>query len=379
MKKQIITLTATLALGALVGCGRPKADQIDVTSQILETKQVSQFQVDKTFDGTLGDATIITFPAGKDLEGYEYTYDSVAWQTVMSRLPYGAQLPTSYTKEASSADKISQVATAILSLGKLKDNSLRKLKQVQFGIRATEAQVKPMIKGLLGQFPCYPLLENKRKCKLAADETTAEKAKIPRKCSELKRNKKKYVELTEEQATAVVQGIAQCNALQGKVSEIEVLEEKVLAIRQMGRDLGVALVEDYGDHANFKGLVVVNSKEKEEGDFTSKIIFNETKTKVETLSLGVNFGTGYKEYSLENGGITKLVYDQTARGNNRLKFSINGDYRIDAELSVSSEVIVLHKSGVTYTNIRLKGTTENHFADGTVRKGVMAMQIDTLD
>ena len=74
-----------------------------------------------------------------------------------------------------------------------------------------------------------------------------------------------------------------------------------------------------------------------------------------------------------------MVYDQTSRGTSRLKFTINGDYKIEALLSVTSEVIVLHKSGATYTNIRLKGTTINTFSNGVVRKGVMALQVDTID
>ncbi len=379
MKKQIIILSATLALGSLMSCGGPKADKIDITSDIHHAKEVSQFQVNKTFDGTIGDATILTFPQGEDLVGYSYAYPEMQWKTVMSRLSYGDQLPLTYAAESTSGSKIAQISTAILSLGKLKDNSLRKLKQVQFGIKATEAQVQPMIKSVLSQFPCFKLKENKRKCKLEADETTIAKAKLPKKCSELKRNLKKFDELSVEQESSYQEGITQCGALQDKISAVRDLEEKVLTIRQMGRDLGVALVEDYSAYAGFKGLIVVNSKEKEEGDFTSTLKFNDTKTKVDVFSLGVNFGSGYQEYSIENGGISNLVYDQTARGTSRLSFSINGDYRIDAVLSVSSEVIVLHKSGATYTNIRLKGTTTNTFPDGKVRKGVMALQVDTLD
>lgn len=379
MKKQIIMLSTTLALGSLMSCGGPQADKIDVGSSLHKAKEVSQFQVNKTFDGTIGDATIITFPSGEDLSGYSYAYPEVQWKTVMSRLPYGDQLPLTYEADSTSGSKIAQVSTAILSLGKLKDNSLRKLKQVQFGIKATEAQVLPMIDAVLSQFPCFKLKEDKRKCKLEADETTVAKGKLPKKCSELKRNLKKFDELSVEQESAYQEGITQCGALQDKISEVQDLEEKVQTIRQMGRDLGVALVEDYSAYAGFTGLVVVNSKEKEEGDFTSTIKFNETKTKIETLSLGVNFGSGYKEYSLENGGISDMVYDQTSRGTSRLKFTINGDYKIEALLSVTSEVIVLHKSGATYTNIRLKGTTLNTFSNGVVRKGVMALQVDTID
>ncbi|MBK27088.1 MAG: hypothetical protein CME70_23995 [Halobacteriovorax sp.] len=379
MKKQILTLTTTLAIGALVGCGGPKADQIDVASQIHAPSTVSQFQSNKNFDSTVADATIITFPQGKDLEGYEYAYNEVAFKTVMSRLQYGDQLPLEYNKDASSADKIAQVSTAILSLGKLKDMSYEKLKQAQFGVKATQAKVAPMIDQVLKNFPCYKLNDDKRACKLEADETTSDKPKYPKKCSELKRNKKKFKDhLTEEQDKAYSQGIAQCSALQAKVTEIQDLEEKVKTIRQMGRDIGVALVEDYSAHAKFRGLVVVNSKEKEEGDFTSKIVFNESKTKVETLSLGINFGNGYREFSIENGGISNVSYGQTKYGTTFLKLRINGDYRIDAELTVSSRTIVLHSSGATYTEVRLKGSTENHFPDGTVRKGVMSLQIDTL-
>lgn len=379
MKKQMITLATMMALGALTGCGGPKADQIGVTSEIHESNTVSQFQVQKTFDSTLADATIITFPTGDDLESYEYSYDEMAFKTVMSRLQYGDQLPLSYSKEASSGDKIAQVSTAILSLGKLKDMSYEKLKQAQFGVKATQAKVAPMIAQLLQNFPCYKLIDNKRKCKLAPDETTSETPKFSKKCSELKRNKKKFKgNLTEELEKAYDQGIAQCAALQGKVSEIQDLEEKVKRIRQMGRDIGVDLVEDYSEHANFKGLIVVNSKEKKEGDFTSKMTFNDEKTKIETLSLGINFGTGYKEYSIENGGISDVKYGQTRGGTTYLNLTINGDYRIVAELSVSSRTIILHSSGATYTEVRLKGSTENIFPDGKVRKGVMSLQVDTL-
>lgn len=380
MKKQIIMLSTTLALGSLMSCGGPQADKIGVGTELHQnTKAVSQFQVNKTFDGKIGDATILTFPQGSDLSGFSYAYPEVQWKTVMSRLPYGDQLPLTYEADSTSGSKIAQISTAILSLGKLKDNSLRKLKQVQFGIKATEAQVLPMIKGVLSQFPCFKIKDNKRKCKLEADETTVEKGKLPKKCSELKRNQKKFVELSVEQESAYEEGITQCGDLQDKISAVRDLEEKVLTIRQMGRDLGVDLVQKYSSYAGFTGLVVVNSKEKEEGDFPSTIKFNENKTKIETFSLGINFGSGYQEYSLANKKISNLVYDQTARGTSRLKFTINGDYQIDAVLSVTSEVIVLHKSGATYTNIRLKGTTTNTFDNGIVRKGVMALQIDTLD
>jgi hypothetical protein len=379
MKKQIIILSATLALSSLMSCGAPKADKIDVTSNIYQAKETSQFQVNKTFDEIVGDGTIITFPAGEDLSGYTYAYPEAQWKAVMARLPYGAQLPLSYEAGSSSSNKIAQISTAILSLGKLKDNSLRKLKQVQFGIRATKAQVEPMIKEVLSQFPCFKIKENKRKCKLEADETTVSKGKLPKKCSELKRNQSKFEDLSVDQESAYDDGVNECGVLQDKISAVQDLEEKVLTIKQMGRDLGVALVENYSAYAGFSGLVVVNSKEKEEGDFPSTIKFNDTKTKIEVFSLGVNFGSGYKEYSLVNGGISNLVYDQTARGTSRLRFAINGDYKIEAELSVTSEVIILHKSGASYTNIRLKGTTKNTFSDGKIRKGVMALQIDTVD
>lgn len=382
MKKQILTLSAVLALTAMNGCGRPKTDQIGVESEIHRSNQINQFQANVEMDTRLADGTIITFPEGKDLDGYEYAYSREEFDGVMSRLPhgYGNTLPRAYTKDQTSAEKISQIAAVILSLGKLKDMSYVKLKQAQFGVKATEAKVKPMISGLLQNFPCFPLNENKKKCKLVADETTQETPKFSKKCSQLKRNKKKYVDLTEDQAKALEQGVIQCGALQNKISEIKGKKKLVETIRETGRNIGVGLTLDYSEYANFSGLVVVNSKAKDDGAVKSKISFNETKTKVEDLILGLSFGTsGFKEYSLENGGISNLKYGQTKNGTRFLKFHVNGEYRIEAELTLSSRTLILHESGATYTEVRLKGSTENFFPDGKVRKGVMSLQIDTLD
>ena len=386
MKKQILTLTATLALGAMVGCGGPKADQIGVESDIHRSTVTNQSQILGTpSNGQLFGSTIITLPGGSDLDGFEYNLEDPRkvgqWNAVLGRLPdgKGANHSYVYTREMATKVKDIRVSYLISSIGRLKDLSYKKLRPAKVGLEQITPVKKAVIPKLLKAIPCFNLKEDRKKCKTAADETTKTKPKRIRSCKQLASLKDAYVDLDEAGQAQLVANITQCMTIQGKFDALNDGVDMVTSLRDAGKEIVVDIVEKYSEHANFIGLVEANSKELDGGDIKSTIVFNKEMTKVEKFVLGLKFGNGtFEEYSLKNKKISDFEFGLTADNNRYLAFTINGEHTIRARLGVQSNSVTL-LDGSTYFDIRMKGKTINTYKDGKVRNGIMYLQAETID
>jgi hypothetical protein len=88
------------------------------------------------------------------------------------------------------------------------------------------------------------------------------------------------------------------------------------------------------------------------------------------LAVDFNIGRGYQLFSLENGLIRDFVYVELAPGVWQLTFKLyNERFWLDAELSMDVNDIY---------DLRFSGDTDVYFPDGTVRKGVMKIEMDFI-
>ncbi len=404
MKTQIITLTTTLVLSGLVGCGKPKADNIGVQSQIHADRTSNQFQVKKEVikdagifiqalpgvtDGSkvsseVRKGTMIIFPAGEELKDFEYEFPEAEWVPVISegRLPYGKQLPRVLKKEDTSANKIKNLANILLSIGKLKDISFR----LYAGVDMKGDVLKGQKNQVIASVGCYEIKEgeNAGKCKIAPDETTEEKVtRTKRTCKKLSKHMDRFIELNEQQTALFAGTLQKCNMIEGGQAQVKAKIKKIKAITDAGESLAVGATTAYGDHIGRVHLPLIASESRNAPDgFDESVIkFNKDMTKVEELKLAINFGGGneYPNYSIENGKILNVNLSETAKGSKYLEFTINGPVIVTAKLSITSEEISIVKDGPSprFVNVRLKGETQNIFPNGDVRKGVMAIELSS--
>lgn len=388
MKKQILTLTTSLALTALVGCGKPKADQINVDSLIHGTKEVNQLQVNKEVDPAVRKGTIIIFPTGNELDGFSYEFPEKYWKPVIvdGRLPYGKQLPRIIQKDDTSANKTKNLVNILLSIGKLKDISFRLKTQAKM----KDAVLKGQKKQVIASVGCYKIKEgdNAGKCKIAPDETTVTSVKrAKRSCTKLATHMDNFIDLTPEQDALFKGTLHKCKLIKEGQNEVKKLSRKINAATEAGEVLAEGVATAYSVHLGKNHLPLMASQDRQapNGYDDSRIKFNADKTKIEELKLAINFGGGddaaVPMYSIENGKILNAKLAITAKGTRYLEFTINGPIIVKAMLSITSEVISLSKDGTgpSFTNYRLKGTTDNIFPNGTVKKGVMSIEMDTLN
>ena len=83
MKNRILILTVSLALGAIVGCGKPGVDKIGVESLIHGSKDANQLQVNKELDPEVRKGTMIIFPTAKELDGFGYEFPEEKWNPLI--------------------------------------------------------------------------------------------------------------------------------------------------------------------------------------------------------------------------------------------------------------------------------------------------------
>lgn len=349
------------------GCG-PQADSRKVDSSRFGFSNLNFIFPDKEIDPEIRSLTLLNFPLEKDVVGFSYTPLEPDWTTVFSAIDYGDKVPYGISNNISSFQKTALMIYFVLVSGDVRNFSYETIHQ----LKIQRSKLNAELKEIFDQFPCFAgQRPNHRRCYLAQNDLSEDEPSYAATCSALER--RQWIDPTPEEEQHFQDSIALCHERDGgKLAEIETKINFEDDIREKAKGIVLDLLAQAERHA--KSLFVATGATKGEIDSVngnqSFIQMNEDRTGFTQFQLAIDFniGKGYEVFNLENGKIRDLTYTEIAPGILELRFKLYNDiYWFEAELSTDINDVY---------DLRFSGDIYSHFNDGTIRKGVMKIEMD---
>jgi hypothetical protein len=364
---QISNLFISLFLLMAMACG-PKAQVDDLESSRFPIGYRQFSFADKVIDSEVRSITLLTMPVEQDVVGFSYQPDPRDWSIVFSSIPYGDRIPYGIPLELDAFNKTAQVVYTVMVAGDVRNASYERIKTKE----SEKALILARLEQLLILHPCYTgLRPNHRSCFAHQSELTVETPRIADSCDVLSRWN--WMNLTAEEEESLAQNLEDCRNVDG--GRLADLDQEIASeddIRDKAKGIVLDLLNQAERHArsNFVATGATKSEEDTINGYRSLIQMSADRRSFTQFQLAVDFniGQGYQLYSLENGLIRDFVYSELAPGVWQLTFKLFNDrFWLDAELSMDVNDIY---------DLRFSGDTDVYFPDGTIRKGVMKIEMD---
>lgn len=391
MKNLFITISLCLLI---VSCG-PSADTLLAPKGFIDGQGGIQTLEIKgeDIDTEMRSLTLLMYPLAKDLAGFEYIIDfsdstdpvTDSWNKVLPSVPYRDRLVLDIVNNLSNGDKVAQMVSTMIAVGAARDRAFRswvpldiRNEAIKTEIKEINSTLKPKIRKVVCFYEKKPPRGQKYDCRTKQDDVFKKKKKA-RRCKEILEDFA-FVFETQEEEDAYQQIQDQCvevENLQEENARVKEDQEPLEEIRKAGEGVVLHMLQTAEVHQGEKVFVATGaSKEKEDpngGPLSSINIQPEAgivRDLVLSLDFGLNYsgGSGYKIYSVENGGITQLRLIQE-EGSTQLKFNIvTLDFVVRADLSMT------HQRNM---GLRFVGEIKIEYPNGDVATGGMKLEFDT--
>jgi len=355
------------------------------------------------------DATFLIYANPQDFNTFVYLPNPKEWFDLFKFLDY--KMPyLGIQADLENIEKAERLVLEIQSIGQARDDAFLVTQSVALDIAGMDREKLSLIKTLKKDFTrykCFPLISDKKKCKLKKDLETINNVKtykVKGSCLRIKQAVQRIVDLSITANPAEFakfnKGIDQCQQIKKLSDLIEPLEQKAAPyglVRSQGKQFVTDILEKLQTDTGALHLAIISSlleeqeAERDESPIPprSQIQFNKAKTAFNIFKLFIDFGTdGYREYSLANGKVEQLNIVEIKPGIFELSFVLHApEHRTEASLTLNfhdpdlSRLPLSEVHQTTQKNIfgvRMIGTTENFYLDGTMRHGVVKIELDYL-
>ncbi|EQC49888.1 putative lipoprotein [Bacteriovorax sp. BSW11_IV] len=370
MKKILIALSFV----AFVGCGKD-ASLIKVDSNKFNKLIRQNLEVDYTaINEEIKSGTVLVYPQVGDVGNYTYTFDPEIYETVIGSVKGAKErVPSTIAKSMMAEDKVVTIVKVIQLVGIARDNAQVKISDNDKLIASIQEQISP----LLDAYTCYKIKSgaNENKCSKVrikdGEDKTERRAEMFRVCNDLSKVVDSYIDMTEEEALQLSQDASKCQSIEkNRIESLRLDNEHQKTIRDYGKALFLNMMGSL-EESNGKLYRFVFSGSEDSYDDVSKITFSEDGTKVENLSLFIDFNLGksFQTYSLEEGNLKILQYVDDALTNTKL---------LEIEIDTGKFLVrsKLYMSDSNVFGVRLVGEADFIYPDNKVWQGVIRMDLE---
>jgi hypothetical protein len=359
-----------LSLATLASCG-PKAKGDPVESQRFLFGYRQFFFTDKEIDPEVRSITLLTLPIEKDVVGFSYTPNREDWDFTFSSINHGHRVPFGVQARSSNFNKVSDLIYIVLASGDVRNASFERIVHS----KRDQTRIIGRLNSIFNAHPCFMgLRPNHRSCFPRQSEGTVDTARFAESCEVLERWT--WMEMSDEDEELLADNLVQCREVDGgRLQAIDELIAHEGDIRNQAKGIVLDLLSELEAHTG--EVFVATGATKGEVDsingHQSLIQMNADRTAFTQFQLAVDFniGRGYQLFSLENGLIRDLELKELIPGVWRLTFFLDNDaYTLEAELSMDVQDVY---------DLRFSGDTVLTYKDGTVRKGLMKLELDFVE
>lgn len=362
-----LTLASLLLCFSLLSCG-PSADGDQAPNERFQFGYQQFFFADREIDPELRSMTLLTMPIEQDVKGFIYQPDRSDWDFVFSSIHYGHRVPYGVRSSRSDFHKTADMIYIVMAAGDVRNDSFERIHHLNTDRNRILARLMP----LFAAHPCYlGQRPNHRSCFAEQSDGTVEEPRFAESCGVLERWS--WMGLSPEQEEALQDSLIECQEVDG--GRLEEIDQQ-LAYEGDLRDKAKGVVLDLlsAAEAHAGSYFVATGATKGEIDsingHQSFIQMNAERDGFTQFQLAIDFniGRGYQLFSLENGLVQNLKLTEQLPGVWALTFKlVNEIFTMEAELSLDVQDIY---------DLRFSGDTYAYFNDGTVRKGLMKLELD---
>lgn len=401
----------------MCSCG-VKTENKNLTSKLIQNPLTQAATVKPSeLDSMVRSITLIAYPSAKEIEGFSYNVPDEVFnkvffsqkkeyssngssivETSSDIVKYGNRMPRGIKNDSSNEKKVSNLITQLVNIGDVRDKAYETFVTNEKSIKSTRVSLKLVDEKVAKELTFFKINDQgDYKNKLVLSKLDGYKvSKVTTKtCDQLisRRLSDVAFDLLTEDETNLLNGIVdECNSLstvKDFLVEVDEAQKNLIfdfganviaseSVYYNGKTYVTSMLDALRDHSGKTFLSTGVFKESMlDGTYPdpleiSTIELNDGGDSFKVFSLRLDFlGRGVKTYSLENGLIKNLRFSQTSLGEKVLHFEL------DAE-----DVVVKAKLGMTFMpnmGLRFIGDADFFFASGDKNRGVMKIEIDSLN
>ncbi|MBL6989961.1 MAG: hypothetical protein ISR65_09295 [Bacteriovoracaceae bacterium] len=377
---KLFNTTFLFVILLLASCSR-QADLLQADKHIFPAPTFMELNAENPsapIQSKMRGATILVFPNEDEVEEYSYISKESEiggasdFELVTNQLSYKDKIPSLIKKDLSGGKKIETMAFIIFATGSVRDDLYVKMHENDKKMDLLDKKLEPILK----KYVCYNPVAGRRRsytCSYKEVESTTGPV-IAKSCRSLK--KLTFTDFNSEQKTTFKEDLKVCNKIKADKEQIKKQNNLYSEIRDKAKGLVVDILDTLGKITNLSHFSpVIGLSDGDDESKRSILKLSEKRDSIDQLKLFVDFGlsganSGTQEYSLQNGKIANLVFFKNENNVYKLEFSIvTENFTIDADMAMSD-----HRD----FDVRFAGSTEVHYNDGTLRKGLIKFELNHL-
>jgi len=368
-----------LIIASLISCSR-SADIISAPKSTVDRVNFQALNVNGSdYESDIRSVTLLAYPNASDLANFsfgvedrykdlfkaryvDYKSEQKEERFLLSQRASSMQL--GIPMDMAGAVKYSTIVNQIISVGFLRDAAFKE----QLITEEVQDEMYSDIETMFEELSFFAVLDEEGTYKLEADLTTDSESEEFYDCEE-------YTESVEVLiTTAGTQSIketidSECKSYDKATAQVELLMNDIYGLGE-GYVLEMLGEVQKASGRNFLTTTMAIDRDSDE---YSQISISEDGSSVEgiTLYTDINDGTGYNEYSTENGKISNVKFYTSKSGAKLLEFEMK-----------TSLYTVKTKLGMTvmdYYDLRFVGDATFFYNDGQVRDGVMKIEVNKAE
>lgn len=408
----------TLVISSLVASCGVKTEDKNLTSNLIKTPLVQKATIKASdLDPLVRSITLIAYPNEAEMEGFEFVVDDEVFSRVFEAqkteykkgdsslveftsdiVSYGDKMPRGIAKNLSNAKKVSDLVKQLVNIGDVRDKAYLAFVKNEVAVSEVRDVVVAADETVSNDLTFYKIKDAgdyKNKLILSKLDGYNVSKVTTKTCDQLLTKRIDDVAmdlLSEEEKSLLASIVENCNSITTQVSVLNAVEKaqknliydagsKTIvseSIYYNGKTYVTNMLDALRDHSGKTYLSTGVYKESildgtypDPEDF-STVVLNSNGDGFETFKLRLDFlGRGVKTYSVENGAIQDLYFTETSLGEKVLHFKL-----------VTKDVTVSAKLGMTfipYMGLRFIGDADFKFANGIKNRGVMKIEVDSLN
>lgn len=369
-----------LAIIFISSCGR-EAELIKVESILPPISKVSTVLAnDLKNRPEMRSSSIVLYPNPQELAGMSFdpvstneTLEESGWIQVISKLSYQNRIPRGFSADLDNREKVKNTVHIILSISDARDKFFRESGLFQKDLDKKQKKLENLQNEVTTKYICFYPKDSEvgHVCESQAHANDANPlTEVADNCSTLDEWKFNFDEARHAQfrleldsCLSLVSNYRKFRA-DIKKSKIGPLNE----LRKQGKGVVTEMLKQMELYNKQRYLLTAATNEDPANDDTiSRLVFNKIGDEVEIFEIYLDSNSGFKMYSLENGGISKLRWYKDEDNVSVLSFSL-----IDEKFSIEA------KLAATITDIfDLRFVGDIVYKEGNIsRRGVMKLEFD---
>lgn len=418
-------IIAILTLLLLASCGRD-AELLSVDSQLASIPGRFSFESGQKVNESVREINMFSFPLASEVSNFYFNDDSAAfnrdtWDRVFSELDFADFYKDGVPLELENGKKVRQTVSSILSIGLARDKAWQR--HVKF-IRLRNELKETLHDKFFSKYPCHKVIKGKNKHKCysrhleGVTETKSENdssseteeidnVEVPKitystTCSSFKRKLKKFKKIKEDtripEGTRAEYVLNDANLKQykedlrdcktedaGKLSKYSAHAAAAQEVRVDGKALVREMLKDAEVSSGMKYLATAITEtdlDTTGSGLTSTLDIDLETMTVRKFNLAIDFhlGNAFKSFNPELGNMsTPVIKKKFNQRTGQAFYTLHFEMYPKGELgnfvySTDEKGLSINTDGEF--NVRISGKTLWKYSNGTLRNGIMKIELN---